>query len=207
MNRMWNSERPKASVTQGWPLRLDPLMALWLVLDCLMLTTKVTVSRLWNVITSTWSESFMHGGGQAIYKGRKVKFLSSLQNRQLYWVWLHIKVCLIYSIFVTAEFGLKVTFIITRIRLCSLFPLTSSYSVINFFYQKQSCSCSNWLRPLCNRTSDYPYFGIKWQNYLQSLESSEICTLHLIFDLPSVVGRSHYSDSKTGILNLNLRGP
>lgn len=74
MHRMWEFREAQSLCSQGWPLMLDPLMALCLLLDCLMLTINVTVLHLWNVITCTWSGSFMQGGVQGIYKGRKVRF-------------------------------------------------------------------------------------------------------------------------------------
>lgn len=97
MDRVYNSRRLIACGSQGWPLMLEPLMTLWLVLEGLMITIKVTVLHPPNVKTLTWRERFMQDGRQ------ESEISSSLQNR----VWIACK-CLIFSIFVTTEFSLKI---------------------------------------------------------------------------------------------------
>ena len=102
MDRGCNSRRLIACGSQGWPLMLEPLMTLWLVLDGLMITIKVTVLHPPNVKTLTWRERFMQDGRQ------ESEVSSSLQNRDL----IACK-CLIFSIFITTEFSLKIILFIT----------------------------------------------------------------------------------------------
>ena len=75
MDRVYNSRRLIACGSQGWPLMLEPLMTLRLVLDGLMITIKVTVLHPPNVKTLTWRERFMWEGRQ------ESEVSSSLQNR------------------------------------------------------------------------------------------------------------------------------
>lgn len=102
---MWEFREAQSLCSQGWPLTLDPLMALCLLLDCLMLTINVTVLHLWNVIT--YLEWKLHARWWAGHLQRQKGEISSLQSRDLI-----ARKCL-FNIFIfrTAEFDLKLSFL------------------------------------------------------------------------------------------------
>jgi hypothetical protein len=69
----------------------DPLQALWLVLDCLMLTTKVTISLFQNTLT-TISSKTLCSVVVRVYTKAKMRFRQDYRTGNIsYFVWISCK--------------------------------------------------------------------------------------------------------------------